>query len=262
MSPLDAEALLGRFEKVRPDGAGWKARCPAHVDNNPSLKIDRGDGGEWLLFCHAGCAFENVVRAAGIDPRDLFPDKENGSRRGTPRPTRSGGPRPMIGGRVVPGVGSGTSPGATNAAAGLTLLQYAAHLKLPIEFLEGLALRDGLWYGLPAVVIPYYDVDGSVVRERFRIALTGARFRWGSGDRIVPYGLDRLADARQAEAIVIVEGESDCHTLWYHGNAAIGCPGAKTWRDSWASYLDGIPSIYVVEEGDSAGGRFTGAICR
>ncbi|HEY8450357.1 MAG TPA: MarR family transcriptional regulator [Bacillota bacterium] len=53
--------------------------------------------------------------------------------------------------------------------------------------------------------------------------------------------------------MVVVEGESDCHTLWYAGIPALGLPGAGTWRQDWAAYLDGIATVYVVQEPDEAG---------
>ena len=54
--------------------------------------------------------------------------------------------------------------------------------------------------------------------------------------------------------MVLVEGESDCHTLWYHGIPALGIPGAGNWReDRDAGYLDGIETIYVVIEPDRGG---------
>jgi putative DNA primase/helicase len=68
--------LLSRFENVRRSGDdGWMARCPAHEDPNPSLHITRADD-RWLLHCHAGCSFDAVTAEAGIDPKDLFEDRQ------------------------------------------------------------------------------------------------------------------------------------------------------------------------------------------
>ena len=49
------------------------------------------------------------------------------------------------------------------------------------------------------------------------------------------------------------EGESDCHSAWYHGWPAVGVPGAPTWKDEWDGYLEGIDKIIVVVEPDGAG---------
>ena len=53
--------------------------------------------------------------------------------------------------------------------------------------------------------------------------------------------------------MVLVEGESDCHTLWFHEIPALGIPGASNWRDGWATYLDGIEKIYAIIEPDQGG---------
>jgi len=55
------------------NGSGWKARCPCHLDDNPSLSIGEGSNGKVLLRCHAGCRQEDVVaavRAKGLDLDD------------------------------------------------------------------------------------------------------------------------------------------------------------------------------------------------
>ena len=90
---------------------------------------------------------------------------------------------------------------------------------------------------------------------RFRIALDGKdRFRWKKGDKPLLYGLGRLADARAASSICLVEGESDTHTLWHAGFPAIGVPGGGAWReDRDAEFFDGIAKIHVVIEPDQGG---------
>src|ERR671920_1477164 len=84
--------------------------------------------------------------------------------------------------------------------------------------------------------------------------LDGAeKFKWRSGDKCLPYGLKLLGGARRVGYTVLVEGESDCHTLWFYEIPALGIPGASTWRDEWATYLDGIEKVYVVIEPDQGG---------
>jgi hypothetical protein len=41
----------------------WKARCPSHKDQNPSLAISEGEGGRPLVHCHAGCEQSAVIEA-------------------------------------------------------------------------------------------------------------------------------------------------------------------------------------------------------
>jgi hypothetical protein len=53
--------------------------------------------------------------------------------------------------------------------------------------------------------------------------------------------------------VVLVEGESDCQTLWHSGIPAIGLPGAASWRPEWSTAFDGLDTIYVVIEPDQGG---------
>jgi hypothetical protein len=60
------------------NGVGWKARCPAHDDTNPSLVINEGDDGTVLMDCKAGCDFKAIVAAARLDMKEFFaPDSSS-----------------------------------------------------------------------------------------------------------------------------------------------------------------------------------------
>ncbi len=109
--------------------------------------------------------------------------------------------------------------------------------------------------------IPYLKEDGSEGAVRFRLALEKSpegdnRFRWRKGSKPSLYGLWRLKQAREAGYVFLVEGESDCHTLWYHRFPALGVPGASNWRGEWACELDGIEKVYAIVEPDQGGEAF------
>ncbi len=75
-SPLSqpVTCLLSRLERVRSAGGrGFVAKCPAHVDQVPSLSISEGRDGRALVHCFAGCDASDVVAALGLGLRDLFP---------------------------------------------------------------------------------------------------------------------------------------------------------------------------------------------
>ena len=69
-----AEVLrhLENLGPVRRLGKNWSARCPVHDDKRPSLSVALGKDGRVLLHCHAGCKFEDILDALGLEPRDLF----------------------------------------------------------------------------------------------------------------------------------------------------------------------------------------------
>jgi putative DNA primase/helicase len=66
------QRVLSRLKNVAAISGGWTARCPAHADRVNSLSIAEGSDGRALIFCHAGCAFEDVVAALGITVRSMF----------------------------------------------------------------------------------------------------------------------------------------------------------------------------------------------
>lgn len=139
-------------------------------------------------------------------------------------------------------------------STGLTLAGYAAAKKLDIAFLKQIGLADFPYLSMPAVRIPYFGTSGHLLATRYRIALTGDKFRWKKGDKTQLYGLSRLDQARAAGHIVICEGESDAHTLWQHDIPAIAVPGAGLWNeDRDARHFEGIDDIIVVIEADTGG---------
>lgn len=71
---MEIDRFLGQFNDVRQTGANeWQAKCPAHDDRVASLSIGL-NGDKILVKCHAGCRTEDVLRAANLQMRDLFPD--------------------------------------------------------------------------------------------------------------------------------------------------------------------------------------------
>jgi len=221
--------IIALLKGVRRSGKGWTAKCPAHEDRQNSLSIQHRDG-KWLLKCHAGCTWEAIIAAIGVAPSDLF-DRGEGEGASHPRNNR-----------------------ATAQLPGLTLDQYAAAKSLPASFLRECGLTDIVLTGRHAVRIPYLGAGGEQVAVRFRLAMDGDRFRWKSGSKPCLYGLNRIGHARVAGHVVLVEGESDVHTLWHHSIPAVGLPGANNWReDRDAKCFDDIDTIYIVIEPDQGG---------
>ena len=129
---------------------------------------------------------------------------------------------------------------------------------MPVGFLQKRGLRDQKYQGQPAVRDSYRGTNSAEEAVRFRTALEkseGAdeRFRWRTGSKVRLYGLWRLGDIRKACYVILVEGESDVQTLWYHGIAALGIPGTSNWKAEWADYLEGVEKIYAVIEPDQGG---------
>ena len=227
------EKILSRFpgEHKRKSKTDADVLCPVHEDHDPSLGVDlrqNGAGPRVVLNCRSqGCEYSEILQAVGLTDVDL---KFNG--------------------------------GVSVTAYGCTLEAYAASKNLPLEFLtrDDVALEDGTCYvkalgrEVPAVEIPYADQNGEQVATRYRISSGGEdKFRWEKGSKTTLYGLHKLEEAHDAGYVLLVEGESDCHTAWYRGLPAVGVPGVDNWMDEWALHLDGIPKILVMVEPDEAG---------
>ncbi len=75
VSPTMA-GILNKLEKVKKNGAGNMACCPAHNDKNPSLSVTEGKDGVILLKCFVGCRTESIVEAMGLEMKDLFPHQD------------------------------------------------------------------------------------------------------------------------------------------------------------------------------------------
>lgn len=221
--------VLAQLKGVRTSLRGWRACCPAHADSEPSLSIGLGEQGQVLLKCFAGCSLERIVEAMGLTILDLFPD----------------------GARIAE---QGSSNGVNHQV--LTLLDLSLEKQLPWKYLFNLGVMD---HASGGVQIPYHLADGQEApRYRIRTALVAKEgSRWNSGEgNIVPYGLERLEDARKAGYLVLVEGESDCWTLWYQGFPALGIPGAEMTGVLEAAMLNGIDRLYLLQEPDSGGTAF------
>lgn len=75
MSPA-VERVYAALERCgcdpRPNGSGYKFKCPVHPDAKPSGSLGIGDDGRALLWCGAGCPCEAIVARLGLDMADLF----------------------------------------------------------------------------------------------------------------------------------------------------------------------------------------------
>ncbi len=223
---------------AKKSGTGWVGRCPAHEDKHPSLSIGVGNDGAVLLHCHAGCETKEVVQRLGLSMTDLCAkdrqlttptqEKSKESSQGNPAPKQN---------------------------AAITVATLAENKKLPVEFLQRLGLRD--YQG--GVEIPYFLQDGSEApRKRLRTALSakdGSFWTKGTED-LVPYGVDRLARMPKREYLILVEGESDCWSLWFHEYDALGIPGASMAKTLQPDHLEGIDYLCILNEGDEGGAHF------
>jgi hypothetical protein len=81
MTAQDFASLLASGDlRVSRAGAGWTGQCPSHDDRQASLAISEGQDGRVLVCCHAGCSFEDIARACGLEPSAFFAQRDEPSR--------------------------------------------------------------------------------------------------------------------------------------------------------------------------------------
>lgn len=79
------EKILDRLDGVRKSGNGYIAKCSAHHDKSPSLKVTELSDGRILIHCFAGCSPHDILNSIGLTFDDLFPDGQLGEFRGFQR---------------------------------------------------------------------------------------------------------------------------------------------------------------------------------
>ncbi len=220
-APADSpiELLLSKLTGVTTSGTTGKrftACCPAHEDNANSLGVVVWDNGVVTLKCFAGCDNKTIIKAVDLEFRDLFP----GRRVREPKP-------------------------------GCTVSLLAFDKRLPVEFLRDVCgfSDDVTDTGRRRVFMPYRDAAGEVMFTRQRRSLDGKgkdKFWQPAGEKLRPFGLHRLPAARAAGSVMIlVEGETDAATLWFHGYPALGIPGSNAVGSIEPGDLEGFDAFYV-----------------
>ena len=83
---MDLDDFLDRLDGVQKGNNYWKARCPAHDDQSPSLSVRRGRDGSAVVHCFAGCRPQEIHKALGTlsASASSSPEQPGVSRRGYP----------------------------------------------------------------------------------------------------------------------------------------------------------------------------------
>jgi len=170
------------------DNGNFRSQCPAHLGDGLSMVAYLDPKGIRFKCFSAGCTHEEIRDALGLSESEL----------------------------------------KRKSTICCTLQDYADYKQIPKEALESFGLEDGKRNRLPVVEIPYMDRSGGMIDVRSRVSLNGeTKIKSRSGSSVNLYGLWKLREWKQCESLFIVEGESDCHTLWFHDIPAVGVPGAQ-----------------------------------
>jgi hypothetical protein len=211
MSAANVASALGG----RPNGAGWIARCPTHMDGTPSLSLrDGGDG--LLVHCFAGCDPRDVLaelRRRGLTDGDVKPraprdDGDEKQRRANALIGRRLSDRKRIA-EVVALWGATEPPGTVIAAylvnRGITL-PVPEVLRWAPDACAMVARIDDLHGRLTGVHRTFFYVSGRGWRRRNRRMLGRAK---GGAVRLAPAaerlmvgeGIETVMSAMQATGL-------------------------------------------------------------
>lgn len=76
---MELKQILQKFNgNPKKAGDGYNVKCPCHDDGNASLSINEKEG-KILMYCHAGCNTQDIIKKIGLKTSDLFLEekKEN-----------------------------------------------------------------------------------------------------------------------------------------------------------------------------------------
>jgi len=137
----------------------------------------------------------------------------------------------------------------SNNKESFNALEYMSEKKnIPISYLESLDIVSSD----NKLIIPYRYANQKYARSRTRDCYSNGFYWENEKHKIIPYGIWK----KQKDYCVIVEGESDCWTLWYSGFNAIGIPGSTMYKKLLLDHIKQFNIIYIIREEDEAGKIF------
>lgn len=240
MTPV--ELVLSRLPDSTKCGNGWKARCPAHDDRNPSLSVWEYDDGSAGVNCYAGCEREAVLSRMGLISKDLK----------------------AVTSRHIP------TNGRTNSAGRPQTARKRAERTYPTADAAVEAVARSNRFGKPDCVWPYHDVNGTEVARVLRWNMPDGKKEirpihrdgtvWRIGSMSVPRQIYRLPEVLTATQVFVCEGEKAADALRSVGLTATTSPhGASSADKTDWSPLAG-KELVIVPDNDEPGRKYADAV--
>ena len=210
---MDFRGIVSHFNNPKWRGPNsCLVTCPCHQDSKQSLGISVKDG-KTLLHCFAGCATEDILKAAGLTMQDLFID-----------------------------AGQGLDV-SDKLQAGLARWNGGVPPERIYHYRDENYVSQYVKIRYPGKVIRYARVnwsDGTFQKGRGDV-------------KPVLYGLPELIAAVKAgKTIYYTEGEKDVTTLREMGLAATTAGGTGDWKQEFAKYFKGA-NVVILPDNDNAG---------
>ena len=202
------------FKIMKRYGDKVQCRCPAHDDKHASLTITKGRKCT-LFYCHAGCAVDDVLNAAGLEKKDTFYDVE----------PRSPNWKAYVEAREKRRIEAVYNYVSINGAYTFTKIRCEGK-----KIIYGKLQNDRFTYGLGHDVgrKSYKAIYGSLQAINKAIA--------------------------EGKPIFIPEGEKDTDTLIKQGYTAFAYGGVNDWQSDFSTLVQGA-DVYILADNDKAGKR-------
>ncbi|MFE0447367.1 phage/plasmid primase, P4 family [Streptomyces fungicidicus] len=273
--------ILARFAEVTEEAdGGYLARCPAHGDSRPSLRIWRGEDLKVRLTCRASCKTKDVIKAVNLPWESLFNAEGEGSTVAKEPPSLVSRPSLLASlARYVDDTAEGLAdPEDDTAAKARTYLavrfgvdqDLASDLELGVDDGEAapyFTARSAAYRAFPRLTVPLMNFEGNPHGLQGRDLSGDCPGRWVSlknpkGERWGQYGVFR---GQGGYGVTIVsEGPGDGLTAVAVGYDAVCIRGAAIASSpellkELAGGLQG-QLVIVAGDGDKAGQRFNRAL--
>ncbi len=209
------EKNLTYFKVVKRYAAKAQCICPCHNDKQASLTISKGD--RCTLFkCFAGCNFEDILGAVGLDKKDTFYDTE-------PEKPKTNWKRYI------------ESREKKNIEA---VYNYVSSVDGSYCFTKIRLKGKKILYGV-------------ITNERFTYGLPKGTSR---KDFKAIYGnIEAINNAlKEDKPVFIVEGEKDVNTLTKQGYTAFTYGGTSDWEQGFAELTRGA-DVFILRDNDAPG---------
>ena len=242
-SIVDYRAEYSRVvKKIKPAGDNIVGLCPFHNDTNSSFTVNLKTGQYDCFACGAsGNYIGFVARLNGTSTKEAFKQilrEHNIEMPQQEQPRRNN-----------------SSDG--DALMDCTLAEYVFSKKLPEEWLKAnfylSTEKDSK--GVRFLKIPYLQEDGTESTFRKRYGMKQFRWKYGSSGKICLYNENRLPEIRDKGYAIMVEGESDTHTVCYLGFPVLGVAGASLFKPEQTGRLQDL-KLYLHIEPDMGGQTF------
>ncbi len=66
----EIDLAISRLDGIKKIQGGWQAHCPCHDDKKQSLSVAEKDG-KILLYCHAGCSFDSIIKRLDLRTKNV-----------------------------------------------------------------------------------------------------------------------------------------------------------------------------------------------